>query len=72
MKLFCFSLAFGDGADFKFLKKLSLAHNGFARQIYEAADASWQLRNFYNQISSPLLSNVSFVYPPDQVMTHST
>ena len=62
-----FSLAFGDGADVKFLRKMSLANEGFARTIYEAADASLQLKNFYRQISSPLLANVSFQYLPDKV-----
>lgn len=57
-----FSLSFGDGADRKFLEKISLKNNGFARHIYEAADASLQLQAFYKQVSSPLLSNVSFHY----------
>lgn len=35
---------------------------GFARHIYEAADASLQLQEFYKQISSPLLSDVHFKY----------
>lgn len=60
-------MAFGEGADFDFLKKISLANNGFARHIYEAADAEVQIKNFYNHISSPLLADVKFVYPPDQV-----
>ncbi|KAL0281326.1 UNVERIFIED_CONTAM: hypothetical protein PYX00_002347 [Menopon gallinae] len=62
-----FSLAFGADADFTLLKRVSLLTNGFARQIYEAADTSLQLRNFYKQISSPELSKVKFVYPPEQV-----
>ncbi|XP_052123133.1 inter-alpha-trypsin inhibitor heavy chain H4 isoform X5 [Frankliniella occidentalis] len=62
-----FSLAFGEEADIRFLRKLSLANGGFARTIYEAADASLQLKNFYRQISSPLLANVSFQYIPDKV-----
>ncbi|KAK3926710.1 Inter-alpha-trypsin inhibitor heavy chain H4 [Frankliniella fusca] len=62
-----FSLAFGDEADIRFLRKLSLANGGFARTIYEAADASLQLKNFYRQISSPLLANVSFSYISDKV-----
>lgn len=59
-----FSLSFGDGADKNFLQKLSLRNNGFSRHIYEAADASLQLEDFYRQISSPLLSNVKFTYTP--------
>ncbi|CAH1130948.1 unnamed protein product [Ceutorhynchus assimilis] len=57
-----FSLSFGDGADRAFLQKISLKNQGFARHIYEAADAYLQLENFYKQISSPLLANVTFKY----------
>ncbi|CAG9863255.1 unnamed protein product [Phyllotreta striolata] len=57
-----FSLSFGDGADREFLQKVSLKNQGVARHIYEAADASLQLQEFYKQISSPLLSNVTFKY----------
>ncbi|XP_060853460.1 inter-alpha-trypsin inhibitor heavy chain H4-like [Rhopalosiphum padi] len=62
-----FSLGFGEGADIDFLKKLSLNNTGFARVIYEASDASLQLRNFYKEISSPVLSNVTFQYIDAQV-----
>lgn len=55
-------MSFGDGADREFLQKISLKNQGFARHIYEAADASLQLQEFYKQISSPLLSNVTFKY----------
>lgn len=67
-----FSLAFGYGADFNFLRKLSLSNAAFARNIYEAADAALQLRNFYKQVASPLLSNVTFNYIPGQVDFNST
>ncbi|CAG2060410.1 unnamed protein product, partial [Timema podura] len=66
-----FSLAFGDDADFVFLKRLSLRNSGFARKIYEAADASLQLRDFYRQVASPLLANVTFAYQPGQVEENS-
>ncbi|CAH0698896.1 unnamed protein product [Spodoptera exigua] len=66
-----YSLAFGEDADRKFLRKLSLRHGGFMRHIYEAADAALQLRDFYRQISSPLLANVKFSYPPGQVRSES-
>lgn len=62
-----YSLGFGEGADIDFLKKLSLNNSGFARVIYEASDASLQLRNFYKEISSPVLSNVTFKYIDTQV-----
>ncbi|CAL8143934.1 unnamed protein product [Orchesella dallaii] len=68
-----FSLGFGEGADFPFLKKLSLQNNGFGRKIYEASDASLQLQGFYNEIASPLLSNVKFNYTsPDYNVTDIT
>ena len=57
-----FSLAFGAGADFKMLKKLSLQNHGFARKIYEGGDAAIQLQGFYREIASPLLSGVNFAY----------
>lgn len=62
-----FSLALGNGADFPFLKKLSLRNSGFARKIYEASDTALQLTDFYRQVASPLLANVTFSYQPDQV-----
>ncbi|VVC88007.1 unnamed protein product [Leptidea sinapis] len=62
-----FSLAFGEDADRTFLRKLSLKNEGFMRHIYEAADAALQLRDFYQQVSSPLLANVEFTYPREQM-----
>jgi uncharacterized protein YegL len=66
-----FSLAFGEGADYDFLRKLSLSNGGFARNIYVASDTSLQLKNFYKQVASPLLSNVSFAYIPGQIDENS-
>ena len=60
-----FSLSFGDSADKNLLQKLSLRNNGFSRHIYEAADASLQLQDFYHHISSPVLRNVTFKYVDD-------
>lgn len=57
----------GEDADRDFLRKLSLRNEAFMRHIYEAADAALQLRDFYKQVSSPLLSDVRFVYPSEQV-----
>ncbi|XP_039745523.1 inter-alpha-trypsin inhibitor heavy chain H4-like [Pararge aegeria] len=61
------SLAFGEDADRVFLRKLSLRNDGFMRHIYEAADAALQLHDFYREVSSPLLSNVRFQYPRQQI-----
>lgn len=60
-------MGFGYGADIKFLRKLSLSNNGFARNIYEASDAALQLKNFYKEVASPLLANITFNYLPEQV-----
>ncbi|XP_060076880.1 inter-alpha-trypsin inhibitor heavy chain H3-like [Ylistrum balloti] len=66
-----FSLAFGDRADFDFLKRLSLQNNGFARKIYEASDADLQLTGFYDEVSSVLVSNVTFRYLDDTVIKNT-
>lgn len=57
-----YTLSFGDGADKGFLQTLSLKNKAFSRHIYESADASLQLEDFYRHISSPLLTNVKFKY----------
>lgn len=57
-----FSLAFGTGTDYDFLTKVSSQNRGFARKIYEAADATLQLKGFFDEVASPLLTNVRFVY----------
>ncbi|XP_071439924.1 inter-alpha-trypsin inhibitor heavy chain H4-like isoform X2 [Hetaerina americana] len=62
IKVPIYSLAFGDQCDFKFLRKLSLQNYGFARKIYSSADAALQLESFFQEISSPLLNNVTFSY----------
>lgn len=71
-----FSLAFGNDADFRFVKKLSLQNHAFARRIYEAADATLQLESFFQEVASPLLSNVTFSYVNPKVdptsLTEST
>ncbi|XP_057375417.1 inter-alpha-trypsin inhibitor heavy chain H4-like [Daphnia carinata] len=60
-----FSLAFGTGTDYDFLTKISSQNRGFARKIYEAADATLQLKGFFDEVASPLLNNVRFVYNKD-------
>lgn len=59
-----FALSFGDDVDKEFLQKLAVHNSGFSRHIYDEADASLQLEGFYRQISSPLLSDVTFKYEP--------
>ncbi|XP_051957376.1 inter-alpha-trypsin inhibitor heavy chain H3a [Xyrauchen texanus] len=61
------SLAFGVNADYGFLDTLSKQNNGMARRIYEDSDAALQLQGFYEEVASPLLSEVNFHYPDNTV-----
>ena len=61
------SLGFGANVNFALLQKLSQQHNGFARKIYEDTDAALQLEGFFNEIASPVLSDVSLTYLDDKV-----
>eukprot|EP00066_Takifugu_rubripes_P022899 XP_011612165.1 PREDICTED: inter-alpha-trypsin inhibitor heavy chain H4-like isoform X2 [Takifugu rubripes] len=58
--LYC--LGFGFDVDFEFLEKMSLQNNGVARRIYEDSDADLQLKDFYNEVATPLLTDVTMVY----------
>ncbi|XP_029646351.1 inter-alpha-trypsin inhibitor heavy chain H3 isoform X2 [Octopus sinensis] len=57
-----FSLSFGADADFTLLQKISLQNYAVARRIYEASDSAIQLKNFYNEISAALMTDVKFKY----------
>uniref|UniRef100_A0A670K481 Inter-alpha-trypsin inhibitor heavy chain family member 6 n=1 Tax=Podarcis muralis TaxID=64176 RepID=A0A670K481_PODMU len=57
-----FGLAFGDDADYGLMRRLSLENRGVARRIYEDADATLQLKGFYDEIASPLLYDVELAY----------
>ncbi|XP_039893991.1 inter-alpha-trypsin inhibitor heavy chain H6 [Simochromis diagramma] len=61
-----FGLAFGDDADFLLLKRLALENRGVARMVYEDADAALQLKDFYDEVASPLLSDIQLSYLDDQ------
>jgi len=53
-----YGLAFGSGADFKLLQKISSENDAFARKIFAESDATIQLEDFYSEISNPLLKDV--------------
>jgi len=57
-----YCLSFGFDADFPFLKRMSAQNQAFARKIYEASDATLQLKGFFTEIASPQLTGVKFVY----------
>ncbi|XP_060898876.1 inter-alpha-trypsin inhibitor heavy chain H3-like [Labrus mixtus] len=58
--LYC--LGFGFDVYFEFLEKMSLQNNGVARRIYEDSDAELQLKGFYEEVATPLLTDVTMVY----------
>jgi uncharacterized protein YegL len=60
VSLFC--LGFGFDVDFEFLKAMSLENYGHAIRIYEKEDASEQITDFYDTISTPLLRSLTFSY----------
>ncbi|XP_037626193.1 inter-alpha-trypsin inhibitor heavy chain H3-like isoform X3 [Sebastes umbrosus] len=58
--LYC--LGFGFDVYFEFLEKMSLQNNGVARRIYEDSDADLQLKGFYEEVATPLLTDVTMIY----------
>ncbi|KAJ3581166.1 hypothetical protein NHX12_016967 [Muraenolepis orangiensis] len=70
MSLFC--LGFGDDVDYSFLDVMAKQNNGVARRIYEASDAILQLQGFYDEVASPLLSEVDLRYPNNAVESLTT
>ncbi|KAA0707132.1 Inter-alpha-trypsin inhibitor heavy chain H6 [Triplophysa tibetana] len=61
-----FGLAFGDDADFPLLRRLAMENRGMARMVYEDEDAANQLKGFYDEVASPLLSDIQLSYLHDQ------
>ncbi|CAB1437786.1 unnamed protein product, partial [Pleuronectes platessa] len=58
--LYC--LGFGYDVNFEFLKTMSLQNDGVARRIYDDSDADIQLRGFYVEVATPLLTDVTMIY----------
>ncbi|XP_063330729.1 inter-alpha-trypsin inhibitor heavy chain H3-like [Pelmatolapia mariae] len=58
--LYC--LGFGFDVNFNFLEKMSLQNSGVARRIYEDSDADLQLKGFYEEVATPLLTDVTMIY----------
>ncbi|XP_041748340.2 inter-alpha-trypsin inhibitor heavy chain H3 [Coregonus clupeaformis] len=70
MSLFC--LGFGNDVDYSFLDVMSRQNQGLARRIYEGSDATVQLQGFYDEVASPLLSEVDLRYPDNLVNSLTT
>ncbi|XP_015991889.2 inter-alpha-trypsin inhibitor heavy chain H5 isoform X2 [Rousettus aegyptiacus] len=62
-----FTIGIGDDVDFRLLEKLSLENCGLTRRVREEADAGAQLVGFYDEIRTPLLSDIRIGYPPGLV-----
>ncbi|XP_014854911.1 PREDICTED: inter-alpha-trypsin inhibitor heavy chain H3-like isoform X1 [Poecilia mexicana] len=58
--LYC--LGFGSDVNFEFLEKMSLQNNGVARRIYVDSDADLQLKGFYEEVATPLLTDITMIY----------
>lgn len=57
-----FTLAFGKEADYDLVRKIATQNFGFARKIFEDADAALQIAGFYDEIAGLLLEDVEFKY----------
>ncbi|KAB0383267.1 hypothetical protein FD755_005184 [Muntiacus reevesi] len=62
-----FTVGIGADVDFKLLEKLSLENCGLTRRVHEDHDARAQLIGFYDEIRTPLLSDIRVDYPPSLV-----
>uniref|UniRef100_A0A672FZ34 Inter-alpha-trypsin inhibitor heavy chain 3 n=1 Tax=Salarias fasciatus TaxID=181472 RepID=A0A672FZ34_SALFA len=67
--LYC--LGFGFDVNFEFLEKMALQNNGVARRIYEESDAAIQLKGFYEEVATPLLTDVTMSYKGGSNLTQT-
>ncbi|XP_062842870.1 inter-alpha-trypsin inhibitor heavy chain H3-like [Trichomycterus rosablanca] len=68
--LYC--LGFGYDVNFDFLDKMALENSGLARRIYEDSDADRQLQGFYEEVATPLLTDVQLKYSGAANLTKSS
>ncbi|GCC35020.1 inter-alpha-trypsin inhibitor heavy chain H5 [Chiloscyllium punctatum] len=67
-KKFCiFTLGIGRDVDYKLLERMSLENCGEMRRINEDSDASTLLKGFFDEIGTPLLSDIRVDYSEDSV-----
>ncbi|KAK2491994.1 hypothetical protein MC885_004730, partial [Smutsia gigantea] len=62
-----FTIGIGNDVNFKLLEKLSLENCGLTRRVHEEDAAGSQLIGFYDEIRTPLLSDIRIEYPPSAV-----
>ncbi|XP_068611634.1 inter-alpha-trypsin inhibitor heavy chain H5 [Brachionichthys hirsutus] len=65
---FCiFTIGIGNDVDYRLLERMALENCGMMRRIDEEADAGAMLKGFYDEIGTPLLSDVRINYTADSV-----
>lgn len=65
---FClFTIGIGNDVDYWLLERLALENCGMMRRIQEDEDAATQLKGFYDEIGTPLLSDIQVDYSNDSV-----
>lgn len=65
---FCiFTIGIGNDVDYRLLERMALENCGMMRRINEEADASAMLKGFYDEIGTPLLSDIRINYTEDSV-----
>ncbi|XP_071379216.1 inter-alpha-trypsin inhibitor heavy chain H5 isoform X2 [Centroberyx affinis] len=65
---FCvFTIGIGNDVDYRLLERMALENCGMMRRIREEADASAMLKGFYDEIGTPLLSDIRINYTADSV-----
>ncbi|KAL2091288.1 hypothetical protein ACEWY4_013551 [Coilia grayii] len=68
--LYC--LGFGFDVNFEFLQKMAKENSGVARRIYQDSDAALQLKGFYEEVATPLLTGVQMNYTGATNLTQTT
>ncbi|KAL7843749.1 hypothetical protein AOLI_G00252610 [Acnodon oligacanthus] len=58
--LYCLGL--GSDVNFAFLEKMALENNGLVHRIYEDSHVDIQLQGFYEEVATPLLTDVQLNY----------
>ena len=66
------TVSFGHAVDFRFLQQVAAQNGGTAHKVYEDSDASVQIQNIYNDIASPLLTDVQMSYMGHNIKTKHT
>nr|XP_040029469.1 inter-alpha-trypsin inhibitor heavy chain H5 [Gasterosteus aculeatus aculeatus] len=65
---FCiFTIGIGNDVDYRLLERMALENCGMMRRINEEADAGALLKGFYDEIGTPLLSDIRINYTEDSV-----